>query len=155
MNNLILNATSNNKTFHKYVFDTKESFKSEFLKILTKLNFKEDKIKNFWIRQALEQKETKTQPEIRMPVTPKISFFRNTFHTLENKNCHLELFIGNKKVFLIIRLKRDKKNTRENLINFLQESKWITPEEAENRRWKKEKTLQSLIPKTKKIIQKK
>lgn len=146
MKSATLSATSNNKTLRKYVFDTNESFKSEFLKILTVLNFEEEKIKKFWTREALEEKET----ESRVSVEPKISFFHNAFHALENKNCHLELFIGNKKTFLIIRLKKDKQKTKRNLINLLQKTKWITPEEAENRRWKKEKILQSLIPKTKK-----
>jgi hypothetical protein len=151
MNNLILSATGNNKSRHKYCFNKNEKFKKEFINLLLKLGFEEKKISTFWTKTV----SIKGHEEEGLIVHPKISYFEDSLNIIENRNYELEIFIGKKKIFVVIKLKNKKKRTRENLINQLINSSWITPKEIEIRKKEDKKKLQGYLPKRKKIIKKK
>lgn len=147
MNNLTLSATSNNKYRYKYVFNKNEKFKKEFTNLLLKLGFEEKEALGFWTRTA----PTKDGEEEGLAIYPKITYFEDTLTFLENKNYELEIFIGKKKIFIVIRLKNKRQKTREILISNLINSNWIDKKEIESRQKENRRKQKRYLPKHKKI----
>lgn len=152
MKNSILNGTSNHKNRYRYTFERNDKFKKEFTDLLLKLGFKEERISEFWTRTIRLEEDNNTYEEDEYQIHPRIAYFEDSFFFLENKNYEIELFIGKRKIFIVIRTKNKKKETRENLVNQLLGTKWISQEEAKKRMKEKQKQLEKYIPKSKKIL---
>lgn len=146
MNNLKLLAMGNRRDFHKYIFERNKGFKDEFLELLKKLGFEDKNINNFWIRSVPIGDDDDIDDGI--PINPTIDYFEDSFFRMENDDCELELFIGNKKIFLIIRKNGDMKKIIDHLLN----SDWRNKEELDKAIEEKSNKLKKQIPENKRYL---
>ena len=144
MNELKLFGLQKENDFQRYTFEKNEKFKDEFTKFLEVLNFDERNRKSFWKRSIpIGDKDS----EDAIIVNPKISYFEDSFFRLTNKNCELELFIGNKKIIMTIRFRREKEKMKLKIKNHLLNSGWRNEIELEVIKKKNSEELKKYVPK--------
>jgi hypothetical protein len=134
MKNLILNGTGNNGKRHRYSFNKNEKFKIGYLDLLKKLGLTNKEIYN------IENKFTRTEygengENEEITIKLKISDINDECWYFKNSKYEIDTFFGNKKIIVIIRIKRH--NIREKLTeNIIKESEWISEEQIEKRKEK-------------------
>ena len=110
VNKLELVGTSNNGYRHRYSCVKDESFKNAFIKFLGALDFKEDEIKEIFVRYG----EHDEHIEIKIK-----DLLDNCMH-FQNKRYDIDVFYGIKKVIILVRVKG-----REELVEeVIKNSKW-------------------------------
>lgn len=131
----ILTGTGNDGFRNFYQIDKEIGFRDEFIRLMTKMGFEEEKIKNRFLVMYESSLESKENIFVEWLVdADEISDMAWNFR---NNKFDVDVFFGDKKVFIVIR-----SNKRRNFVDFFEkESKWKIEKEFDRIRIENDKKL--------------